>query len=172
MFQRNTSSRGSKQWIAFLALGVPGPELRQGLDLFRVVNRTGLQIRKGIALDSEPCGRLYAGDVFYVNHSTSIRHHQGVHRPGKNGKRGHLRLTRLHVVAPRVGWVSGSPKWVSKFQDGGGRPGPIPLRSTLSDNCPVFMVRSPEKKTSSMQISAGAEIQEESTPRTTWLHSR
>eukprot|EP00752_Nemacystus_decipiens_P004294 g3923.t1 len=65
-----------------------GPELRQGLELFRVINRTGLQIRKDIALDSEPSGRLYAGDVFCVNDSMTVLHHRDAHRPGKRKTRG------------------------------------------------------------------------------------
>lgn len=172
-----------------------GPELRQGLALFRVVNRTGLQIREDIALDSEPCGRLYAGDVFCVNDSSTVIHHQGSHRSGKRGKRGIVRLARLHMVAPRIGWVSGSSKWVSKFQEGG-RPGPIPLRSTLSDNCPVAMVKPSEGRSTARSPTAtkgdryqpevrGEERYQEAsvstregpesrvtTPRSRWLHSR
>lgn len=167
-------------------LFVLGPELRQGLDLFRVVSRTGLQIRIEIALDSEPCGRLYAGDVFCVNDSSTVLHHSDSRRPGKRGKRGIVRLTRLHMVAPRIGWVSGSSKWVSKFQEGG-RPGPVPLRSTLSDNCPVAMMKPPGKDSTaksqppakvagrSQEGGVSPRIHQESgatTPRTRWLHSR
>lgn len=183
-YTRTTPRNG---WGAFvLLLFVLGPELRQGLELFRVVNRTGLQIRKDIALDSEPCGRLYAGDVFCVNDSSTVLHHSDSRRPGKREKRGMVRLTRLHMVAPRIGWVSGSSKWVSKFQEGG-RPGPIPLRSTLSDNCPVAMVKPPESgSTARSRSTAKVEgrsqeggvstlIEQEpaaTTPRTRWLHSR
>lgn len=172
-----------------------GPELRQGLELFRVVNRTGLQIRKDVAIDSEPCGRLYAGDVFCVNHSSTVLHYHDSHRPGKRGRRRMVRLARLHVVAPRVGWVSGSSKWVSKFQEGG-RPGPIPLRSTLSDNCPVAMVKPSEGRSTAQSQPAPSydghqpetrgvdksqvgsvspridQASRATTPRTRWLHSR
>lgn len=172
-----------------------GPELRQGLDLFRVVSRTGLQIRKGTALDSEPCGRLYAGDVFCVNHSSTVLHLHDSYQSRKQGKRGMVRLTRLYMVAPRIGWVSGSSKWVSKFQEGG-RPGPIPLRSTLSDNCEVVMVKPSEGCSTARSwptakgdghqpgMQGADRCQKESvptrarpesretTPRTRWLHSR
>lgn len=134
-----------------------GPELRQGLDLFRVVSRTGLQIRKEIGLDSDPCGRLYAGDVFYVNHSSTVPHQAPAHRQGKKEKRRGgrlLRVTRLHIVAPRIGWVTGSSKWVSKFQDGSGRPGPIPLRSTLSETSPVIMVKPSENHIFNVRVPA------------------
>ncbi|CBN79950.1 hypothetical protein Esi_0015_0219 [Ectocarpus siliculosus] len=114
-----------------------GPELRQGLDLFRVINRTGLQIRRGVGLNSEPCGRLFAGDVFCVNRCSAVPHHQ----ENKRGKMRQLRLTRLHMVQPYTGWVTWSSKWVEKFQGGDTRPGPIPLKSTLRDNCPVSMVK-------------------------------
>ena len=169
-----------------LAVQFVGPELRQGLELFRVVNRTGLQIRKGVELDSEPCGRLYAGDVFCVNDSSTVLHHHDSHGPRKRRKRGMVRLTRLHVIAPRIGWVSGSSKWVSKFQEGG-RPGPVPLRSTLSENCPVAMVKpsgdcsAPESRLNAKGASGFQESNVSTrrdqefgatTPRTRWLHSR
>lgn len=193
---RITSHATHGLWSCALIVQYIGPELRQGLELFRVVNRTGLQIRKDIALDSEPCGRLYAGDVFCVNHSSTIlHHHHDSHRSGKRGKRRMVRLTRMHMVAPRIGWVSGSSKWVSKFQEGG-RPGPIPLGSTLSDNCPVIMVKpsedfstarsQPATKSDGHQPGVQGEdrgqrgiiskrVDEDptaTTPRTRWLHSR
>lgn len=135
--------RRSRAKLALILRPSLGPELRQGLELFRVVSRTGLQIRREIGLDSDPCGRLYAGDVFCVNHSATVPHHAPARRQGKQGKRRGrlLRVTRLHMVSPRIGWVTGSSKWVSKFQDGGDKPGPIPLRSTLSDTSPVLMVK-------------------------------
>ncbi|CAM9673754.1 unnamed protein product [Scytosiphon promiscuus] len=174
-----------------------GPELRQALDLFRVINRTGLQIREGVDLDSDPCGRLYAGDVFCVNRSVVIAHDHNCINGDKQRKRRLQRLTRLHLVQPHTGWVSGSSKWVERFQEGGSRPGPVPLRSTLSDNCPVLMVKSMEgnsvtpRLTSSTMVALHPRMQgtpsyQDSnpidadrrlepralTPRTKWLHSR
>lgn len=105
-----------------------GPELRQGLRLLRVINTTGLQIRRSSKLDSTPCGRLEPGQVFGVNYATRIEHRK-------------RRLVRLHVVQPLVGWVSGIEKWVEYFSDDNNknRPGPIPLPSTLSEGCAVVM---------------------------------
>ncbi|CAM9152109.1 unnamed protein product [Ectocarpus sp. 13 AM-2016] len=169
-----------------------GPELRQGLDLFRVINRTGLQIRRGVGLNSEPCGRLFAGDVFCVNRCSAVPHRQ----ENKRGKMRQLRLTRLHMVQPYTGWVTWSSKWVEKFQGGDTRPGPIPLKSTLRDNCPVSMVKpsdacsvrggassrcDPSKRCGPRHEAQGTHTEwdvlthQESrtcTPRTTWLHAR
>lgn len=204
--QNNWQHPSTSKWVTlsntlvnYIAARVPpkaGPELRQALDLFRVINRTGLQIREGIELESEPCGRLYAGDVFCVNRSSTIPHHHCSNDDGRQGKRHLVRLTRLHVVQPYTGWVTGSPKWVEKFQQGGSRPGPVPLPSTLSDICPALMVDSLEGESTSRCNSSkmgarhwgteGTHSYEDSkpmdadrcqelkaqTPRTKWLHSR
>lgn len=135
-----------------------------------MANHTGLQIREEVGLDSKPCGRLSPGDVFCTNRSLALPH-------------GTRRLVRLHVVQPRVGWVTAVPKWVEKFQDGD-RPGPIPLGSTLTEKSVVVM--KPEEDcydTCPPQLDAeesghgsGWQFRERgcgaSTPRTRWLHSR
>lgn len=145
---------------------LPGPELRKGLDLYRVANHTGLQVREECSLDSKPCGRLAPGDVFCTNRSSTLPH-------------GTTRLIRLHVVQPRVGWVTGLPKWIEKFQDSDS-PGPIPLGSTLTEKGVVLMMK-PVKDSCGMSLrkddggsghgclGQGCGV---STPRTRWLHSR
>lgn len=166
-FTCDTSDKSSRSPVVRPILG---PELRRGLTLYRVVNRTGLQIREEAKLDSLPCGRIYAGDVFCVNRSSTVQH-------------SHRFLTRLHVVEPCVGWVTGLLKWVEKFQDGD-RPGPIPLKSTLVEKCGVIMkskdaggVTSVSTNAANRRDSAATHSSRPNqpggvTPRTRWLHSR
>ena len=135
-----------------------------------MANHTGLQVREEIGLDSKPCGRLSPGDVFCTNRSSILPH-------------GTRRLVRLHVVQPRVGWVTAVPKWVERFQDGD-RPGPIPLGSTLTEKSVVVMKPEEDCCITSPLLNAevgghggcGWQFREQgfgaSTPRTRWLHSR
>lgn len=144
-----------------------GPELRKGSTLFRVVNCTGLQIREGIALDSKPCGRIYPGDVFCVNRSSTTHS-------------GNKHVIRLHVVQPRGGWVSGIPKWVKKFQECE-RPGPSPLKSTLNNTCAVLMKKEEACDTRSLTIDRRTAVEKRRAQRAEveapgrraeWLYSR
>lgn len=155
--------------ITYILCAPPGPELRKGLGLYRVANHTGLQVREEIGLGSKPCGRLSPGDVFCTNRSLILPH-------------GTRRLVRLHVVQPLVGWVTGVPKWVERFQDSG-RPGPIPLGSTLTEKSVVLMRAEEGCRDTSPRMDAevsghgcASQTREQgfgaSTPRTRWLHSR
>lgn len=154
-----------------LPIHFQGPELRKGLDLYRVVNNTGLQVREGIELGSSPCGRIPSGDVFCVNHSSKIQH-------------GNRYLTRLHIVEPRAGWVSGVSKWVEKFQDGR-KPGPVPLKSTLDQKSIVLMkpegwsvpgsISKDMARRNGLRSQLSSRLQKTSkacSTRSRWLHSR
>lgn len=140
-----------------------GPQLRQGLRLYRVVNNTGLKVREGPKLDSRECSRIGPGEVFGVNDVEIVRHRK-------------RRVTRLRVVQPQLGWVTGSEKWVEHFSDPGA-PGPVPLRSTLNDTCPVVMKC--DLAPSHVSGGDGCEIGHEdsrgprqTSPRSTWLQYR
>lgn len=148
-----------------------GPELRQGLRLYRVENVTGLQVREGAKLDSRECGRLGPGEVFGVNKTTFVNLNN-------------QRVTRLRVVQPSMGWVSGAKKWVRCISDADRRE-PIVLRSTLNEMCPVVMKRSEERVGSAGRPSSTVTTQSsckrwregprgarQLSPRAAWLHNR